>query len=63
MTKKDEVIEQIQHLPDTLINEVLEYIRYLKSTKLGGLECGIQSESTLAKDWLSEEEEEAWKGL
>jgi len=26
-------------------------------------ECAIASEKSLAKDWLSKEEEEAWKDL
>ena len=40
----------------------LDYIKNTDSTKIGILNY-IMSESSLAKDWLTKEEDEAWKNL
>ncbi len=64
MGKKEMVISEIEKTPDYLLDEVLDFIGYLKSKKIKyGMEYAIASESSLKKDWLRSEEEEAWRHL
>ena len=62
--RKELVLREIEDLPDVLLEEVLDYVQFLKM-KLSRekLETLILSESSLEKDWLRMEEEEAWQNL
>lgn len=58
MTKKELLINEIDHIPENLIDEVIDFVQFLKAKKIKeNLEVTIASESSLSKDWLSEEEE------
>jgi hypothetical protein len=57
MTNKELLMEK---LPDRYVEKVLEFISCLEKSNL---ETAILSESSLEKDWLKPEEEEAWKDL
>jgi len=47
-----------------LLEEVLDFVRFLKSKcAQEKLETSLLSESSLKKDWLSPEEEKAWQHL
>ena len=61
---KELILKEIEELPDTLIEELLNYVHFLKM-KLAQekLETLILSESALKKDWLKAEEEAAWQDL
>ena len=63
MNTKNILIKEIENLPETLAAEVLDFVRFLEYKKESSLETYIQSESSLKKDWLSPEEDEAWKNL
>lgn len=64
MTKKELLRNEIDHIPENLIDEVIDFVQFLKTKKIKeSLEITIASESSLSKDWLSEEEEQAWQGL
>jgi hypothetical protein len=64
MTKKERVIQEIEQVPDILLDEALDFIRYLKTkTAAERMETLITSESSLQKDWLRPEEDAAWQGL
>ena len=62
--RKELVLREIEDLPDVLLEEVLDYVQFLKM-KLSRekLETLILSESSLEKDWLRTEEEKAWQDL
>lgn len=62
--KKELVLKEIEDMPDTFIEEVLDFIQFLK-IKLSRekLETLILSESSLKKDWLKAGEDEAWQDL
>lgn len=64
MSKKDLLLQEIEQTPEPLLEEILNYLRFLK-TKLAQqqLETAIESESALKKDWLRPEEDEAWQSL
>ncbi len=64
MTKKQALINEIEKLPDPIIEELLDFINYLKSRKLRQTyNTLLVSEPVLKKDWLKPEEDEAWKDL
>jgi len=64
MSKKDTIISELNNLPENLIEEILDYIDFLKSKSLKGKsELTLMSESSLRKDWLKPEEDKAWQDL
>ena len=64
MTQKDILLKEIEDIPDELLKETLDYLRFLKYKQRNEiLETTLLSESSLKKDWLRPEEDEAWKNL
>ena len=62
--KRELILKEIEDMPDTFIEEELDFIRFLKvKLSQGKLETLILSESSLKKDWLRVEEEKAWQDL
>jgi hypothetical protein len=64
MSTKDILINEIQEIPEPLLDEVLDFVYFLK-TKVARekLDVLITSESSLSKDWLKPEEDKAWQNL
>jgi len=64
MSKREIIINEIEHIPEPILDEVMDFIRFLK-TKLvrERIDTAIASESSLKKDWVRPEEDEAWQGL
>ncbi len=64
MSKKDMIISELNNLPENLIEEILDYINFLKSKSLKEkTELTLMSESSLRKDWLKLKEDKAWQDL
>jgi hypothetical protein len=64
MITKEYIVKEIESLPEPLMGEVIDFIEFLKSkVKAEKMETYILSESVLREDWLSPEDEEAWKDL
>ena len=64
VAKKELILREMEHVPDSLIDEILDFIQFLKSKALKEkLETAIASESSLKKDWLRQEEDKAWQDL
>ncbi|MFH0975685.1 MAG: DUF2281 domain-containing protein [Spirochaetota bacterium] len=63
MNSKNIIIKEIENLPEPMLAEVLDFVRFLEQKKLDKLDTYILSESSLEKDWLSPVEDEAWKNL
>lgn len=64
MSKKELLINEIEQVPEPLLDEVLDFVHFLKSKLLKErLDTAIASESSLGKDWLRQEEEQAWQSL
>lgn len=58
------LFKEIHNLPEHLKDELLDYIQYLKSKATKEkYTLPLMSESSLQKDWLKPEEDEAWKDL
>ena len=64
MTQKELIIKNVEGIPNALLDELADFLRFLKmkadEEKSGS---ALMSESSLKKDWLRPEEEEAWKDL
>ena len=59
-----EVIGEIKELPEPMLGEVLQFVRFLKSQACQArMETTLLSETALKKDWLRPEEDEAWCDL
>jgi hypothetical protein len=64
METKELIQKEIDVFPEPYLEEILDFIYFLKGkASKKGMETAILSESVLAKDWLSPEEDEAWKNL
>ncbi len=64
MSTKELILKEIDEAPEEFSSEVLEFIRALKIVRAIDVnEISLLSEAALAKDWLSPEEDEAWKDL
>lgn len=64
MSKKELLASEIEQVPESFLDEILDFVRFLK-TKIvkERLDTAIASESSLNKDWLKPEEDEAWQNL
>lgn len=63
MTPRDVLLKEIQQVLEPLLQEVLEFIRFVQTRCAGGRFETAASEPSLSKDWPKPEEEDAWKGL
>lgn len=61
MNNKDKLFNELQNLPQNEIKEVYDFVLRLKQKEKNS--TLLLSESSLKKDWLSKEEDEAWKDL
>ena len=62
--KKQAVLEEVELLPDECLDELVEFIQVLKRRFPSlNLETAYASEAVLVRDWLSPEEDEAWRDL
>lgn len=62
---REQVLKEIAEIPEANLPEVLDFLqsRKFKHISPEKLEISLLSESVLAKDWLTPEEDEAWKDL
>ena len=64
MSTKELLINEIEQVPEPLLNEVLDFVHFLKAKIIReGISTAVASESSLEKDWLRSEEDEAWQNL
>jgi len=64
VTKVELIVNEIEQVPESFLEEILDFIRFLKiKSKTNKLETMIASESSLKRDWLRPEEDEAWRDL
>ncbi len=62
---KEQLLQEIEKAPDSTLKEVLDFLLFIKSRELQQeqLEVSLLSEPSLAEDWLTPEEDEAWQHL
>ena len=64
VTKVELIVNELEQVPESFLEEILDFIRFLKiKAKTNKLETMIASESSLKRDWLRPEEDEAWRNL
>jgi len=63
MSIKDLVIKEIEKTPEPILEEVFDFIVFLKNKSNIVPETAILGESSLKKDWLKPEEDDAWAYL
>ena len=64
MEVKELILKEIERVPEQYLAEILDFIRYLEAKTLKeGMGTAIASETSLKKDWLRHEEDEAWQDL
>ena len=64
MNLKNLLFQELDEVPEFLLEEVLDFVRFLKSKyPKEKLEISILSESSLQKYWLSPEDDDAWQDL
>ena len=64
MPSRVEVIKEIETVPEPLLDEVMDFIQFVKAKSMReGLYTAIASESSLKKDWLCAAEDKAWDDL
>ncbi len=64
MSTKELLMNEIEEVPEPFLAEVLDFVLFLKA-KIARekLDLAVASESSLSKDWLKPEEDEAWQNL
>lgn len=64
MTQKELIIKRVEEVPNALLGELADFLRFLKMKAAEEKSSSaLMSESSLKKDWLRPEEDEAWKDL
>ena len=64
MSKKELLLNEIEQVPESVLDEVIDFVHFLKTKIIKGkIDIAIASESSLKKDWLKPEEDEAWQTL
>lgn len=64
MDTKKAILQEIEEISEALLPEVLNFVQFLKyKQQQDKLETALLSESALAKDWSTPEEDEAWQHL
>ena len=64
MTNRAVLIQEIETLPTICLGEVIDFVAWIKQRKLSQIpETMLLSETVLAKDWNTQEEDEAWAAL
>ena len=65
MNAKELLLKEVDNIPEFILEEVWNFLQFLKGKyDQDKLESGLLlSESSLQKDWLKSEEDEAWQNL
>jgi hypothetical protein len=64
MTIKEQAIKEIQDAPEEAVHEALEFLRFLAArARARQYPTAVASETVLARDWTTPEEESAWESL
>jgi hypothetical protein len=64
MEVKELIYKKIENVPEPYRVEILDFIRFLETkTVEEKTALALASETSLKKDWLKPEEDEAWKDL
>jgi hypothetical protein len=63
MTQRQVLLDEIKKAPDNIFQEVFDFYQFIKTKSKNTNDILIASESSLKKDWLKKDEDEAWQDL
>lgn len=63
MSKCDLIAREVNRLPEADLDRLLAFLRELSEHHAESSVMALAAESSLAKDWLSPEEDAAWANL
>jgi hypothetical protein len=63
MSKRELIARELDHIPEQDLDKLLAFLRSLKEVKAETAMPALAAESSLAKDWLTPEEDAAWANL
>lgn len=64
ISKKQILLSSLDNLPDNLLEEVFDFVSYMKFKSVNNFPETLQAtQNILANDWLKPEEEKAWQDL
>ncbi len=64
MNAKELFLKKVETIPEFILEEVWNFLQFLKAKyDKDKLEASLLGESSLEKDWLRLEEDEAWQDL
>ena len=63
MSTQELIIKEVENLPESLRREVYDFVRFLREKSDDGFNGLLLSQSALAKDWDTPEEDAAWANL
>ena len=63
MSKRELIARELDHMPEQDLDHLLAFLRQLKEARMESAVPALAAESSLAKDWLTPEEDEAWANL
>jgi len=63
MSKRELIDRELDHMPEQDLDRLLAFLRMLKEPHAESAIPSMATESSLAKDWLTPEEDAAWANL
>jgi hypothetical protein len=63
MSKRELIAEELQRLPEGDLDKLLAFMRSLTESHADSAVPLLAAEASLAKDWLTPEEDSAWANL
>ncbi|MGA2144017.1 MAG: DUF2281 domain-containing protein [Bryobacteraceae bacterium] len=63
MSKRELIARELDRIPEQDLEKLLAYMRSLREAHVEAAMPALAAESSLAKDWLASEEDEAWASL
>jgi hypothetical protein len=63
MSKRELIVRELDHIPEQDLDKLLAFLRLLREAKADTAVPMLAAESSLAKDWLTPEEDAAWANL
>jgi hypothetical protein len=63
MSKRELIVSELDRIPEQDLDKLLAFLRWLKEAHAETRVPALAAESSLAKDWLTPEEDAAWASL
>lgn len=63
MSKRELITRELDRMPERDLDKLLAFLRSLKEAHADAAMPTLATESSLAKDWLTPEEDVAWASL